>query len=194
MTINFGWSPIDVIKTTDDEPQSWNGLYYIDRDRTKTGTRMLAVIPPEVKALIDKVGRFDFEKWYIHDTFESVAKEYNVKIVTARMARKWVKVHCRKIGLSKPASSLLMGHESSSDMQDWYDKPPIEEILTEQAQVIPNGVLGTLLTPRAEIIEDDEEAVAVWRDYREGRIGTMEMAMRLEQLKTTQGLKREIHT
>lgn len=185
MIASYGWSPADVINLNPGEVQEWNGLYYISRDREKTGAEYLTVITTEIKELIEKVGRFGVEKKQILKWWDVVAKKYKVARLTPRQLRKWVKVRAREAGLNKPATSMMMGHDTGQgDMQDWYDKPPIEEILDAQSRDFPQGALGCVLSPTVEIVEEDSEAMVIWHEFKADKIGTMELATKLEKLKS----------
>jgi len=97
--------------------------------------------------------------------------------------RHWVATACRRAGLSKQASAYLMGHDSKQGgaMRDWYDAPPLEEVLEEQAERLPHGPLG-LLEPSVELLTDGlpKEAIELVQGYFAEKIGTMELATRLE--------------
>ena len=95
---------------------------------------------------------------------------------------------CRKVDLSKQASAALMGHDPSSNdsMRDWYDNPPVEELLDEQAARLPNGPLGFLDPPVMEIVEgmtSDEKTL--WAKWKACQIGALEFAQALEKLQRT---------
>jgi len=97
--------------------------------------------------------------------------------------RHWVATRCRRAGLSKQASAYLMGHDPTrgGSMRDWYDNPPLEDILAEQAECLPHGTLGTLDPVKIEPTEGlCPESVDLLREYLEGRMGTMEFANRIE--------------
>jgi hypothetical protein len=71
-----------------------------------------------------------------------------------------------------------------------YDNPSTEEILIEQADVLPNGLLGTLIPPKVEMIDDlPEEYLHILRDFHDGRIGSFEMVQRMEAAKAQSGQK-----
>ncbi len=66
-------------------------------------------------------------------------------------------------------------------MRDWYDNPPLEDILAEQAEYLPHGTLGMLDPVKVEPTEGlSPESVDLLREYLEGRMGTMEFANRIE--------------
>jgi len=182
MISQLGWSPADVVVTISNEIKEWNGIFYIERERQKTGSLIVAVIGPELKALIDKVGKFDVKADCLWNWWKSVTTRYKVKSLTPRQVRKWVKVRAREAGLSQPSTSMMMGHDTDS-MAGWYDKPPLEEILVEQSSMMPHGVLGLVKAPKVELVTEDNEAMAIWHDFKEGKFGTMEMASKLETLR-----------
>ncbi len=69
-------------------------------------------------------------------------------------------------------------------MRDWYDNPALEEIFEEQAEILPDGPLGTLTTPKVEMAEGvAPECVNLLREYLNGGIGTMEFATKMESLR-----------
>lgn len=76
----------------------------------------------------------------------------------------------------------MLGHDATEGgaMRDWYDNPPIEDILAEQAERLPNGPLGLL---GAVVVRKDTELgeyAKVVKDYDGGNLGTMEMAHQME--------------
>ncbi len=99
--------------------------------------------------------------------------------------RHWVATACRKLGLSKQASALMMGHDSctSGEMRDRYDNPEENELVEEQHVQMPNGTLG-LLGGHAEVTDTlPKGAVDLLTDYMTGLIGTMDFATNIERLR-----------
>jgi hypothetical protein len=83
----------------------------------------------------------------------------------------------------------MRGHDSASGeaMRDWYDNPGHNDIFDEQSTVLPDGLLGTLKPPEIKIIEAfPSDALSILREYMDGRIGTMEMATRMEAVRLRQ--------
>ncbi len=100
--------------------------------------------------------------------------------------RHWVATACRRAGLSKLASAYLMGHDPAQGgaMRDWYDRPGLEDVFTEQGEQLPRGPLGLLEPPEIKLVEGlPPVAVELLRAYLAGEVGTMEMASRLEALR-----------
>jgi len=185
MCINLGWSPADVVTTSIDEVQERSGIHYIMRERQKTGTWMVAVIPEETLITLKKVGKMHYKRGTVWRWWHKVAQKHGIPPVTPRQARKWFKVHARESGLSKPATASMMGHDlAGKDVQDWYDQPPIADILVEQSEKLPRGTLATVLIPKVELIGPDNEAMALWQDYKANKLTTTELMTKLEKLKT----------
>jgi len=112
----------------------------------------------------------------------------NWKLPRLRMCdlRHWVATRCRRAGLSKQASAYLMGHDATGggNMRDWYDNPAIEDILAEQAEYLPDGALGLLDSVKVELTEGlCPESVELLREYLAGRMGTMELANKVESIR-----------
>jgi hypothetical protein len=75
-------------------------------------------------------------------------------------------------------------------MRDWYDNPHVEDILDEQASVLPNGPLGVLVPPEVKLVSEmPEEAVALLRAYLACELGTMEYATRIESVRAKASAK-----
>ena len=69
-------------------------------------------------------------------------------------------------------------------MRDWYDNPAIEDILAEQAEYLPDGALGLLDSVKVELTEGlCPESVELLREYLAGRMGTMELANKVESIR-----------
>jgi integrase len=65
--------------------------------------------------------------------------------------RHWVSTICRRAGLSYAATNSLQGHKrTSANMRDRYDCPDDEELLAEQASVLPYGPIG-FVCPKIEL-------------------------------------------
>ncbi len=88
--------------------------------------------------------------------------------------RHWVATICRKAGLSKQASALVMGHDAfGGQMRDRYDNPLEAELLEEQRERMPAGTLG-VLGSHVEITEGVPKEVQVLvTDYIAGNVTTM---------------------
>ena len=100
--------------------------------------------------------------------------------------RHWVSTTSRKAGLSRIATAYLQGHDAAEGgtMRDWYDNPHVEDILEEQACVLPKGPLGILVPPEVKLISAmPEEASSLLQAYLAGEPGTMEFAARIETLR-----------
>jgi len=66
-------------------------------------------------------------------------------------------------------------------MRDWYDTPRLEDVLEEQATVLPNGPLGLLHAPSVRVESGlPKEVVELAEEYLAGKLGTMEFAQRME--------------
>ncbi len=85
------------------------------------------------------------------------------------------------------ASAYLMGHDPTTAsgmataMRDVYDNP--QDTYAEQSATLPRGPLGILEPP--EVLVDEAlppEALVALREFLGGRLGVMEMALRLEAL------------
>ena len=69
-------------------------------------------------------------------------------------------------------------------MRDWYDNPTEQDAIQEQATVIPNGPLGTLLQPEIKVEGDiPDEAKDLFQRYISGELGSIELMTELENLK-----------
>jgi integrase len=125
----------------------------------------------------------------IGDHWDRLRKRWRLPLLRPKHIRHWAATAARKAGLSKQASAYLMGHDSASGgaMRDWYDSPQLAEVFDEQSGTLPNGLLGTLKPPEIKIIEAfPSDALNTLRDYLDGRIGTMEMASKLEAVRLRQ--------
>ncbi len=67
-------------------------------------------------------------------------------------------------------------------MRNVYDTLCIEAILDEQHSEFSNAALGTLKPPTVEVIEGLEAEIVVVREWKEDRIGLMDLLVRLEGL------------
>ncbi|MCJ7463837.1 MAG: tyrosine-type recombinase/integrase, partial [Thermoplasmata archaeon] len=118
--------------------------------------------------------------------WEHLRKKYGLPQLRPCDMRHFVSSACRKAGLSKQASAILQGHDSSQGdcMRDWYDNCPLTDLLEEQAQCLPDGPLGSVLKPKVELTEGlSPEIVSVVTEYLAGRVGTMDFASRMESLR-----------
>jgi len=118
--------------------------------------------------------------------WKRLQKRWNLPPLRPVDVRHWVAGACRRADLSKQASAYLMGHDPTQGgaMRDWYDNPPVEDVLTEQAEKLPHGPLGVLGHGALEL-EDGvpPDAVALMLEYLMGQIGTMEFATRAEAIR-----------
>jgi len=100
--------------------------------------------------------------------------------------RHWVKSALKTAGVPKRSRSAMMGHEGKmSDMDEYYDNLPSEELLLEQEQFLPSGLLATHeIDPNAPklVVEGlPEGAVRLLQEYWTGKIpSTMEFASQIE--------------
>jgi hypothetical protein len=65
-------------------------------------------------------------------------------------------------------------------MRDWYDNPRLEDILDEQAQVLPRGPLGLLEPPEVSLEGLPQEVVALVKRYLAGELGSLQFAAEME--------------
>ncbi len=78
-------------------------------------------------------------------------------------------------GLTTTASGLAPA------MWDVYDNP--QDTYAEQSATLPRGPLGILEPPEVHVDEElPPEALVALKDFLAGRLGVMEMALRLEAL------------
>jgi len=98
--------------------------------------------------------------------------------------RHWVATQCRKVGMSRAASAYLQGHDSGDGtMRDWYDNPPIEDILIEQETKLPDGPLS-MLAPSVRIVgELSPEMLKVVVAFKRGDIDQLQLASQMEVLR-----------
>ncbi len=54
--------------------------------------------------------------------------------------------------------------------------------MDEQHTEFPHGTLGVLNPPKVSVVEGMEAEIALAREFRAGRLGALELAMRLEAL------------
>jgi hypothetical protein len=114
--------------------------------------------------------------------WERFEEKHNLPHLRMVDVRHWVATTCRKVVLSKQASAGLMGHDSSEGgaMRDWYDAPPIEDILAEQMTMMPNGPIG-VLCPAMEVSDSMPKEVAdLVSAYMAGKVSTFEFANTME--------------
>lgn len=65
--------------------------------------------------------------------------------------RHFVSTVCRRAGLSYAATNALQGHKMTSlNLGDRYDNPDDDELLEEQASVLPHGPIG-FVRPKIEV-------------------------------------------
>ena len=108
------------------------------------------------------------QKWELPKLSPSELRHYAASVV-------------RKIGLSKPASCLLLGHDGGQgDMRSWYDNPDVGELMDEQMVRLPHGVLGTLLLSIEVKDSIPPNALTLVGQYLDGKIGTFEFATKME--------------
>ena len=190
-----GWSPSDVVSLISPEIKMKDGKpHHIERDREKTGSPIVAQLPPDLAedlALFLKVehpkGRlFSCRADAINQQWQLWCEANGLPRLRPKEMRHWVATTCRKAGLSKQASAYLMGHDATSggSMRDWYDQPHIEEILAEQAKILPDGPIGFLMPPKVEIVDRDADILALWAEYKAGKISSMEFSSRAEGIKS----------
>ena len=100
---------------------------------------------------------------------------------------------CDAVHLSDCSTARMLGHTLGSGraskrgyaMRDHYGNLPVEEVLAEQADKLPDGCLGTLGMSEVKVMDDiPKELKVVWRDYKEGRLKVSEVIDRLDELKT----------
>jgi len=115
--------------------------------------------------------------------FAHFEKKWGLKHLTRNSFWHWVKTTCRR--LSDPALAALQGHQPPKDgsMRNVYDTPGIERILAEQEAEFPQGALGTLRKPEIIVEPDLYLEIQVLREWKEGRIGLVELISRLESLR-----------
>ncbi len=68
-------------------------------------------------------------------------------------------------------------------MRNVYDTPNIEAILDEQRTEFPSGAMGELQAPVVDLTSNLQEELVLLTDWREGRLGTVELMGRLEAIK-----------
>jgi len=181
------------------------------REGFKTDSAVVARLPPDVadaleawrkehpaphseNPILPRLSRTDGtgeqDSRTIRDHWRSLAKKWGLPPLRPVDMRHWVATACRRSGLSRVASAFMMGHDpsdGSGSMRDWYDSPPLEDILQEQEEKLPKGPLGLLRPPEVEVAEGlPLEATRLMRDYLSGNIRTLEFANRAENLKDSQ--------
>ena len=119
---------------------------------------------------------------------EALAKKWGLPRLSPVAFRHWVASALRRSGLSVPASAYWMGHDPtlSGAMRDVYDNP--EDCFAEQSSKLPNGPMALLEPPEVSVSDGlSPEIVAIVREYQAGRIGTIELANRMEALRLKNG-------
>ncbi len=119
----------------------------------------------------------------------AIARKWGLPHLTPVDFRHFVATALRRAGLSLQASAHLMGHDPTlagglaPAMRDVYDNPRNADIYAEQSAMLPRGPLGILEPPEVQVDEElPPEALAALKDFLAGRLGVMEMALRLEAL------------
>lgn len=80
-------------------------------------------------------------------------KRHRLNHIAPVYLRHWVSTVCRRAGLSYAATNALQGHKCGFvNMRDRYDNPDDEEILAEQARILPHGTIG-FAWPKMEVTE-----------------------------------------
>jgi len=117
------------------------------------------------------------------DLLRAFERKWGLPHLSAKAFRHFVATMCRKAGLSYQASAYLQGHDPSSSgaMRDWYDNP--DDAFAEQSAKLPGGPMGLLEPPKIVSEGLPSDAARIVADYLAGRIGTMELASRLEALR-----------
>jgi len=91
--------------------------------------------------------------WQHRDQWLRFEARHRLNHVAPVYLRHWVSTICRRAGLSYAASNAMQGHKCSSiNMRDRYDCPEDEEILAEQARVLPHGPTG-VAWPKLEVAD-----------------------------------------
>lgn len=80
-----------------------------------------------------------------------------------------------------------MGHDPTSnrrDMQEHYDNAPEDQLLAEQKECLPNGVLGFLDIPKI-VIQDGipSDAIDTVKAYLNGQMGMMDVIKKLDEVR-----------
>jgi len=130
----------------------------------------------------------------LRDQWSRLKRKWSLPPLRPCECRHWVATACRKLGLSKQASALMMGHDSftSGEMRDRYDNPEENELIEEQHAQMPNGTLG-LLGGHAEVTDTlPKGAVDLLTDYMTGMIGTMDFATNIERLREQMRAQRAV--
>ena len=178
----------------------------------KTDSPIVANIPPDVaKALIEVKEKYsgistsgvilpwrgvdgEITPSRVNDTdsfrthWIRLQKKWSLPCLRPVDMRHWVSTACRKVGLSKQASALMMGHDSTRGgaMRDWYDNPGNTAALQEQIEIIPNGLLSVLDPPKVEYYDDfPSGAVELLTSYFEGSLGTIDFAQQMEKIRVS---------
>lgn len=118
--------------------------------------------------------------------WKAIQRKWNLPYLTPKGLRHWVATVCRREGLSIQASAWLMGHDPAAGgaMRDWYDAPNVEDMLDEQASVLPNGPLGILKVPEIRMRGDlSPEVVSLVRQYLDNKMLTREFADQMETMR-----------
>lgn len=115
---------------------------------------------------------------------EHFEAKWRLRHLTPKPLRHFVATKCREAGMSYQASAFWQGHDpaSSGAMRDWYDNP--DDTFAEQSAKMPYGPLGLLDPPKvASDVGLPPEIVRLLTDYLNQKVGTMELATRLETLR-----------
>lgn len=105
-------------------------------------------------------------------------RKWSLPYLTMSECRHYVCVACRKAGLSRVASGNLVGHDTRGQTyRDWYDNPQVEDVLSEQIAVMPDGPLGLITSPKAQLTDDiPQEMLKACVDFLHGNVGEIELA------------------
>ncbi|MBM4248785.1 MAG: hypothetical protein FJ149_05010 [Euryarchaeota archaeon] len=121
------------------------------------------------------------EHWRLWNRFKDT---YKLPPLRAKDLRHFASSTGRIAGMSKPAMCLMMGHDPTAnraDMQAHYDNVPMDQLLAEQQEKLPNGVIGVLDAPKITIIDGlPSDAIDIVRAYLDGRIGVMDVITKLD--------------
>jgi integrase len=118
--------------------------------------------------------------------WKRLEKKWQLPHLCPNHLRHFVVTISRRAGLSKQATSYLMGHDATQGgaMVDWYDSPQLQDVFDEQASRLPYGPLGFLNPPTVELEGGlSKEVVDIVSSYLAGQLGTMEFATTMERTK-----------
>jgi len=130
----------------------------------------------------------------VRGILDEFAAEFGLPRITPRRFRKAVKGMWDRVlprdgkAIRDVIKARWTGHKvrnAIDGMEATYDKPTAKTVLKEQLAHVPNGLLAVIRPPKVETLEDETEAeaMAMFRDYLQGKSLLSDVSRAMEVLK-----------